>query len=493
VIERSLTFDRRALVHGAAIAAGVLAVALARAVSDPRPDAVVRHAYLVPVIAAALRFGTPGGALTALVVLFLEAPRLFVAAEGGGLSQPVMEASVTCLEILALGPALGALTAEGRRQRRRYETLLAVQQALGDEVELDAALERLSAVLAARLDADVAIVARDGTRLIVQGAPVLEPASPAALALRTGTTVFVADVGGGARPRRAQCVPLMSSGASAGALVVERDGELNATTRQAVSEIGVALGLALENARLASRQRRFTEELARRVEEVTAAKSAVVALASHELRTPLTALLGFSELLATRAFSPQEVRRLAGIVSRETERLARLVDDVLDLSRMERGLPLRLAPVPTDVAAAVQSAVDLFRRGRATHRVAAECDAELPRALADPDALDRILKNLISNAIKYSPEGTAVRVRASARDGVVTLVVEDQGRGIAPDALARIFEPYFRAPEAAQTVRGTGLGLAVVKSLVDAHGGAIDVTSALGEGTRFTVQLPAVP
>jgi two-component system sensor histidine kinase KdpD len=112
--------------------------------------------------------------------------------------------------------------------------------------------------------------------------------------------------------------------------------------------------------------------------------------------------------------------------------------------------------------------------------------------LADPDALDRILKNLISNAIKYSAPGTEVRLRAAARGAMVELVVEDHGRGMAPDTLARIFEPYYRAPDA-PAARGTGLGLAVVKSLVDAQGGAIHVDSAPGVGTRIVVRLPAVP
>jgi len=483
-----------------ASAAAIALIALAHAAVDGRPDSALRHAYVIPVAAMALRFGATSGAVTALAVLLLEAPPLFVATERDGISASVLDAGLSYLVLLALGPALGALASESQRQRRRYETLLAAQRALADEQELDVALRRLRAALEPRLDAAVAIVARDDERLVVTGGETLESASPAAFALHGGVEVFVADAAPGSRPRRSLSVPLLARGASVGALVVERAGELSAGDRRAVAELGVYLGLALENSRLASRQRRFTDDLARKVEEATErlaemdrTKSALLALASHELRTPLTPLLGFSELLATRAFAPEEVRRLADIMRRETERLARIVDDFLDLSRLERGLPLRLQPVAVSVGPAVLGAVELFHRGRGSHRVVCECVEPLPRIRADPDALDRILKNLISNAIKYSPSGSEVRVRAARRDAVVELTVEDDGRGMAPETLGRIFEPYFRAPDAVNAARGTGLGLAVVKSLVDAHGGSIEVDSTPGVGTRFAVKLPVVP
>jgi signal transduction histidine kinase len=113
---------------------------------------------------------------------------------------------------------------------------------------------------------------------------------------------------------------------------------------------------------------------------------------------------------------------------------------------------------------------------------------------ADPDALERILTNLISNALKYSPPGRTVRVGARpAPDGAaVDFEVEDEGAGIPAEALARIFEPYYRVPEAAGTARGTGIGLAVVKSLVEAHGGRIRIDSAPARGTRVAFSLPAV-
>jgi signal transduction histidine kinase len=485
---------------GATLAAAVLGVALLHAALDPRPESLLRHAYVAPVVMAALRFGAAGGALAALAPLLLETPALFAATEREGLTAAVGEAGLTYLELLVVGPALGAVTAEGRRQRQRYELVRDVQHVLAGSLALDEAVHRLRGTLQSRLAAEVAIVARDGDRLIVAGGDALEAASPAAVALHGGIAVFVADAGGGARPRRSLSVPLAAGGACVGALVVERDAGLGAAERRVLAELGVSLGLALENARLTSRQRRFAQELAekvseatRRLEELDRAKSAFVATASHELRTPLTALLGFSELLATRPFDGREVHRLAEIMRRETERLARLVDDLLDLSRLERGLPLRLAPSALAVGAAVLAAVEVFRRGRPTHRIVAECGEPLPLVRADADALDRIVKNLVSNAIKYSPAGSQVRVRVQARGALVEIAVEDEGRGIAPEARARVFEPYYRTPEAAASAPGTGLGLAVVKSLVEAHGGTIQLDSAPGAGTRIAVQLPALP
>jgi signal transduction histidine kinase len=111
---------------------------------------------------------------------------------------------------------------------------------------------------------------------------------------------------------------------------------------------------------------------------------------------------------------------------------------------------------------------------------------------ADADALDRVLKNLISNALKYSPAGTCVRVRARRAPGVVAVDVEDEGPGVPPDDLERIFEPYYRVPATARIERGTGLGLAVVKSLVEAHGGRIRAERRDGCGTRMTFVLPAI-
>jgi signal transduction histidine kinase len=157
---------------------------------------------------------------------------------------------------------------------------------------------------------------------------------------------------------------------------------------------------------------------------------------------------------------------------------------------MERGLGPRVVPAVVAVCPAITGAVALFRRGRVTHDLVVAVQDSLPAIQADPDALDRILKNLVSNAIKYSPAGSQVTVSARAGVGEVEITVADEGRGIPTSALPRIFEPYYRAPDAADTARGVGLGLAVVKALVEAQSGAIRVESVAGQGTRVTFTLP---
>jgi signal transduction histidine kinase len=476
----------------AALAAALAGVTVTPFLADAETVALLRHLYFIPVVAAALLYGVGGGGVTAATAVLMQAPAVFSAIERDGLTRASAEQLVTFLVLLCAGALVGRLASAAKAERRRSEMLLAVQRALAEEAPLEIALGRLRACLAARLDVDaVALVVRHDDRLAVAGGGPVVEGSLAAQVLGTGTPRFVPDLGGHARPRRAFVAPLLVGGEPIGVLAVEREGELGASERNALTVLAVHCGLALENARLASRQRRFAEELAERIESATATKSAFVAVASHELRTPLTALLGFSELLAQRRYDGAEVRRMADVIHRETERLVRIVDDFLDLSRIERGLELRISRARVEVAAAVAVAVEVFRRA-GSHQVIVECPEALPAVDADADALDRILKNLVSNAIKYSPAGSAVHVAARARDGAaVEFSVHDAGRGIPPEALPRVFEPYYRAPGVG-SARGAGLGLAVVKSLVDAHGGTIELESTPDQGTLVTFVLPAV-
>ena len=488
-----------ALGVGAALAAVTAMIVL----TGPAPMSPWRHAFLVPVIAAALACGLVGGALAAGAAVLLSAPFVLPDIERTGLDGAATEGLVSFLILLALGGLAGALRTRATRQAARYATLVAIQRALADDAPLDVALARLRALLIARLAmADVALVVRDGDRLAIVGGEAVAPGSIVSRALQHGEAIFITDTEEGMRPRRALAVPLTASGEDLGVLAVERAGELPAEERRAIEALGTYLGLALENARLASRQRRFAEELAERIAEATRrlaemdrAKSAFVAIASHELRTPLSAILGFAELLALRRFPADEVRRLAEIIRGETERLVRIVNDLLDLSRLERGLAPVLRRAAVAVEPVLRAAVELSRRTGASHRFVVECDASLPRVDADPDALDRIVKNLVSNAVKYSPPGTTVTLTARGRaaGGAVELAVADEGAGIPRAALSRVFEPYYRAPDTLGAVRGAGIGLAVVKALVDAHGGSIRIDSAPEFGTRVTLELPCVP
>ena len=481
------------------IAAALVAVTALIALEDGGPASLLRHAYLLPVLAAALRFGAAGGGLAAAAAILLSAPIVLPDIERSGLTTEALEGLVTFAVLGLVGVLSGVLRGRVGRHRRRYEILVTIQRTLADEAPLELSLARLRAALADRLRVDeIALVARDGEHLAVAGGGRVAAGSLVARVLDSGEPAFVSDAGHDVRPCRAFATPLMSSGRAVGVLAVERTGEIRVGERAALEAIGAHVGVALENARLVSRQRRFAAELEERVaaarrelEELDRAKSAFVAIASHELRTPLTALQGFSEILALRRLPPEEVTRLAEVMRREARRLGRIVSDLLDLSRIERGLEPALCRIPVKIEPTIGATVDLFRQGTATHLITTECEPALPIVDADPDALERVLTNLISNAIKYSPSGSTVRVGARALAGGVAIEVADAGRGIPAEVVHRVFEPYYRVPDAAGVARGTGIGLAVVKALVEAHGGTVRVDSAPAIGTRVTVVLPA--
>lgn len=473
----------------AAEAAVTAAIALAQDAACPW-----RHAYLVPVLVAAVLFGPAGGAASAVIAVLCYTPILLPQMERTGLTTGAVESMLTMAALVAAGGLAGTLAARVRRHRSRYATLLAVQRVLAEEAPLELALGRLRTCLEARLaPATVALAAREGDRCLIAGGDEIAPDSVMASVLADGEAVFVPSVAMAGPPRRLFVAPLTAAGRAMGALAVEREADIGAEERAALLSLGAHVGLALENARLASRQRRFAAELQTQVAEAARMKSDFVAIASHELRTPLTAIQGFSELLATRPFPADEARRIAGVIRGESERLGRIVSDLLDLSRIERGLQPALRRAPVDVAVAVTAALDVFRWSRLGQRIDVECADALPAVHADADALDRIVKNLVSNALKYSPPDSRVRVRAAATAAGVEISVDDAGGGIPPGELARIFEPYYRAPGAAAAARGAGIGLAVVKSLVEAHGGCIRAHSEPAHGTRMAVVLPALP
>jgi two-component system, OmpR family, sensor histidine kinase KdpD len=484
-----------------AVVVALAAITVAIGLADTGAASLWRHAYHVPVLAATVRWGA-AGMVAALGAVLLYAPFVLPALERVGATPAVLEGLLTFGSLLGIGALGSALTAGARRQRTRYETLVAVHRAIDGDTPLEVVLGRLRACLEARLQGAVAVVVRDGDRLSIAGGAAVASGGAVGRVLATGTPLFVADLGGRDVPRRCFVAPLLARGGATGALALERDGDIGADERQAVRALAAHVGLALENARLAALQRRFADELGEKVAAATRQivendrmKSEFVAIASHELRTPLTALQGFSELLATRRFAPSEIVRLGAIMSAETERLGRIVSDFLDLSRLERGLPPPLRRERVDAAVVIADAVEVLRRARTTHELEVDCAPTLPPLDADPDALDRIVKNLVSNALKYSPPGSRVRVAARPLQmpPAVEIVVEDEGGGIAEADLERVFEPYYRAHGAVRAAGGVGLGLAVVKSLVDAHGGSIRAENLTPHGTRMTLILPAVP
>ncbi len=211
---------------------------------------------------------------------------------------------------------------------------------------------------------------------------------------------------------------------------------------------------------------------------------------SHELRTPLTVVRGQLEVALFTAKSPEQYREAMENALEDVERLSSIVRALLLLSQSETG-QLVLQKSEFDLAEAVRDVADQFQipaEGDGV-RLLAETPEHLP-VQADRIQIDRLLSNLLSNAIKYTPAGGEVRVRLSAEAGQAALTVEDTGVGIAPEHLPHIFDRFYRVPSA-DPHKGLGLGLSFVAWIVKAHGGAVHVESQPGQGTRFTISLPA--
>ncbi len=224
-------------------------------------------------------------------------------------------------------------------------------------------------------------------------------------------------------------------------------------------------------------------------------KKEFVATVSHELRTPLTSIRGALALLASGALGelPDEANDVVRIAERNTLRLATLINDILDLERLEAGqMELSVEPVP--VRHSVERAVESVATLASAAGVAIEAEPSACCVLADPDRLVQVLVNLLGNAIKFSPPGAAVRVSCRPAGHQAEVHVIDRGRGIPAEALPRLFERFWQVEACdAREKGGSGLGLAVCRAIVARHGGEIGVESAVGAGSDFWFRLPSAP
>jgi signal transduction histidine kinase len=220
-----------------------------------------------------------------------------------------------------------------------------------------------------------------------------------------------------------------------------------------------------------------------------------VANVSHELKTPLTSISGYAETLVHDQADPETTRRFLGVILANARRMQRLVDGLLDLSRIESG-GWRPEPEVLDTAGVAREAWALLADRAVQRQVGFETalDAGAERVYADPDAFRQVLSNLMDNALRYTPPGGRITLRARREDGGVRVSVRDTGAGIPSEHLTRIFERFYRADAArSRDEGGTGLGLAIVKHLVEAHAGRVSAESEVGAGTEIAAWFPDAP
>lgn len=246
------------------------------------------------------------------------------------------------------------------------------------------------------------------------------------------------------------------------------------------------IAAAVQNAQIFHRELETVEKL----RDAERLQNDFLAVVSHELRTPLTSLTGFAALLADRAaeLSPDILAEAGRRIYRSGQHLERLISDLLDLTRLEHDA-LRAELFPTEVGAVIRDLALEYEFGSREIRV--DVQPGLPPILTDAGRLRQVLGNLLTNALKFSPEGSAIEVRARFKVDRVEITVEDRGRGISADKLSRIFDRFFQIESSdRRSAGGLGIGLYVVKRLCEVMHATVGVESEVGKGSRFTVSMP---
>jgi PAS domain S-box-containing protein len=328
----------------------------------------------------------------------------------------------------------------------------------------------------------------------------LEAQAPAAEAVRTRDLVLVSTPQQHAErfPNLARERAISASSALAAAPLIVGD--------RVIGAIGLAfdgprefdagdraflLALARQCAQALDRARAYED-----ARNAVRAREQFLSIASHELKTPLTSIKASAQMIARRLrdeeLNRDRLTRFSDQMRSEILRLETLVSDLLDASRIQQGR-LDLRPEPTDLAALARVVVERFEHTPTRtpqHRLIIDAGDQVT-ANVDPARIDQVITNLVSNALKYSPDGGEVRVAIERRPEHVRIVVSDQGIGMTDDEQQRLFEPFARGEQARQQFGGTGLGLFISAEIVERHDGTIAVTSSAGQGSTFTVELPA--
>jgi signal transduction histidine kinase len=286
-------------------------------------------------------------------------------------------------------------------------------------------------------------------------------------------------------------VPLLREDQIIGSLSFNRKepGEFLPEVVDVLKTFATQSALAIQNARLF----REIADKSRQLEAASRHKSEFLANMSHELRTPLNAIIGFSEVLAEKMFGDVNAKQAEYLqdILESGRHLLSLINDILDLSKIEAG-HMELEPADFDLPGAIDNALTLVRE-RATRRgitLGRTIDERLGIVHGDERKVKQILLNLLSNALKFTPEGGRIDVGAGRHDDVTEVSVADTGIGIAPADQEAVFEEFRQVGAAERKAEGTGLGLALTRKFVELHGGKIWVQSELGRGSIFTFTLP---
>jgi signal transduction histidine kinase len=309
---------------------------------------------------------------------------------------------------------------------------------------------------------------------------IMRSGEPALVGASSGLYEFVTGQSGGGN-RTLVFLPLVSRGQGIGiAVAASADGKPFTTSDLPLfSELARRASLAIDNARL------YLES-----QQAVRAREEVLAIVSHDLRNPLNAVTLGTSLLETSTSLSNEDREQIETISVSAKRMARLIEDLLDVTRLEVGKRLPIEPSSVDPAELAREAEDLFRAQAAAASVSIEFEIEdvLPPVYADRHRVMQVFSNLIGNSLKFTPPGGRVTVRARTRGEEIVFCVSDTGAGIPKENLGDIFSPYWQAKRTERM--GAGLGLAIAKGVVEAHGGRIWVESEQGVGTRFYFTLP---
>jgi signal transduction histidine kinase len=488
-----------------------------------------RAIYLIPIAEAALRFGLVGGAIAGAA---MAGSTIVIDLLGPGLvgKQAFVRTLVGIVAGIVIGRLRDGLSAERQVAIARAAEAERLRDELAQRSDLLEAANRVARALASSLELDAAFGAfiRE-----LRGLVSFERAAIVLVDGDTATTMATAGRGanevfppGSTGPLEASVLEQVLEGR----IVVRRDLEaheyaadelllelglrsellaplqlgartigmlgVSRATPDAFSEdevelvalLGRLVATAVQNIRAYEAERRRVEELAR----LSALRADFVSLVSHELRSPMAAVIGASRTLQERwrLLSAEQRESFLALISDETTRLADLVADVLDTSRLEAGtFSYRFEDV--DVTGLVRDAVDSATLMQQDVDVVASVNGTLPTIRGDRARLRQVLGNLIDNAVKYSPEPGEVEVRAFAVDGGVHVSVRDAGPGIPREHQARIFEKFGRVDIPGSSKPGTGLGLFIARSIAEAHGGTLEVSSLPREGATFVLTLPA--